>query len=198
VYEEERRLILGVVSGDVTATARFIGIWHPRIYRWIYQNSWLRPVEDAAQEVWYHLLDRSWERLLEWDGLYADNWRPHGLESYLKSITIHKARDLERVAHRLLPPADLVLDVLDDGPVGTDPEIEAERARVREVFDKCFQKAQERDRTNMGMWYEGKSDEDIAEELGITPNNAAQRRFQALARLRGCLRQHLSEYLENV
>jgi len=198
VYEEERHLVLGVVSGDEAATEHFISIFHPRIYGWLYQNSWLRPVDDAAQEVWYHLLDHGWERLLDWDGLNEENWHPHSLESYLRAITINKARDIERWTQRRPPTAEDVLDVIDDGPVGTDPEIEAERARVREVFDSCFQKAQARDQMNLGMWHEGRSDEEIAIELGISPNNAAQRRFQALRRLRDCLREKLPEYLDNV
>ncbi len=36
-----------------------------------------------------------------------------------------EARDLERRSKRRLPPADDVLDVVDDGPVGTDPAVEA-------------------------------------------------------------------------
>jgi len=195
VFEEEQQLIFGVVSGDKRATARFISIWHPRIYRWIYQNSWLRPVDDAAQEVWYRLLDQGWRRLLDWDGLDEENWHPHSLESYLQTITINQARDIERWTQRRPPTAEDVLDVIDYGPVGTDPEIEAERARVREVFDSCFQSARARDQRNMVMWHEGRSDDEIAEELGITPNNSAQRRFQALRRLRDCLRDKLSEYL---
>ena len=198
MFEEERQLIFGVVSGDESATEYFIAVWHPRIYRWLYQKSWLRPVEDSAQQVWYHLLDKGWERLLGWDGLYLENWHQHSLESYLKTITIHKARDLERAAYRRLPAVDEVLDVVDDGPVGADPVTLLERARVREAFDGCFQRAQARDQRNMVMWFEGKSDEEIAEDLGITPNNVSQRRFQALRRLRACLREKIPEYLENV
>jgi len=197
VFEEERKLIFGVVSGDKAATIKFIDYWHPRIYRWIYQNSWFRPVEDLAQDIWYHLLDDGWERLLRWDGLYEDNWHPHSLESYLKTITIHKARDAERWSQRRLPPADLVLEIVDDGPVGADPMVEAERARVREAFDSCFQEARERDQRNMSLWYEGKSDDEIADELGDNPNNCAQRRFQAIRRLRQCLRNKIPEYFDD-
>ena len=195
--DEQRKLIQALVTGDTRATEEFIFIWHPRIYQWIYRHSWLRPVEDVAQEVWYHLLDHGWERLLGWEGLYRDSRHRHSLESYLRTITINKARDIERRSKRRLPPADEVLDIVDDGPVGTDPAVEAERARVREIFDSCFQRAQERDQINLVMWREGRSDADIAERLGIEPNNAAQRRYQALRRLRDCLRDKMSEYLDH-
>lgn len=195
MFEEERQLIFGVVSGDTAATAHFISVWHPRIYRWLYRNSWLRPVDDVAQEVWYRLLDHGWQRLLDWDGLDEENWHSRSLESYLRTITINHARDIERRAKRRPPTAEDVLDIVDDGPVGSDPELEAERVRVREVFDSCFQEALARDQRNLVMWHEGRSDEEIADELGITPNNSAQRRFQALRRLRDCLRDKMPEYL---
>ena len=197
MYDDERQLIFGVASGDERATEYFIQEWHPRIFRWIYRHSWLRPVDDVAQDVWYHLLENGWQRLLDWDGLYADNWHRHSLESYLRRITINKARDIERRSQRRLPSAEKVLEVVDEGPVGTDPEVLAERARVREIFDGCFQRVQERDQVNLVMWQEGRTDNEIAESLGITPNNAAQRRYQALRRLRDCLRDRMPEYLRN-
>ena len=73
MLEEQRQMIRGLVAGEPYATRQFISLWHPRIYRWLERHSWLRPVEDSAQQVWYHLLDGGWDRLLQWDGLYDDN-----------------------------------------------------------------------------------------------------------------------------
>ena len=196
MYDPERQLIRGLITGDLGATEAFIGHFNPLIRRWIRSNSWLRPVDDIAQQVWYHLLEDHWKRLLSWDGLYADSSNPRSLEAFLKKVTVNKARDLERAKNRDLPAAgDPFPIIIDDGPVGADPKTLAERERLIAVFEHCFRRLQDRDRLNLIMWQEGHSDAEIGERLGMTANNASQRRFQALPRLRLCLEEHLPEYV---
>ena len=198
--EEERQLIRRLVVGDVAAEHQFVSMWHPRIYVWAARHTWVRPIDDCVQQIWYHLLDNDCARLLQWQGLYDDDaWHTHSLEGYLKTLAINKLRDIERAEARRLPPAKNQLDIIDeDGPLGTDPEVQAERYRLTVVFESCFVLIQANDQRLLEMWHEGHPDEDIALELGITPNNVAQRRFQALRRLRDCLREKLPEYLRHV
>ena len=195
--DEQRKQIQALVTGDTRATEEFICTWHPRIYIWIQRHSWIRPVEDVAQQVWYHLLKNRWDALLQWEGLYSDSaWHDRSLEGFLRKVTVNKMRDLERAAQRQLPFGGAPDDTLDDPDgVGADPENLAERERLAEIFDSCFGRLQDRDQVNLVKWREGYSDTEIAAELGISPNNASQRRFQALRRLRECLRNNLPEYL---
>ena len=78
-----------------------------------------------------------------------------------------------------------------------DPRVLAERERLARIFESCFRRLQARDRINLVMWQEGHSDAEIGERLDITANNAAQRRYQALPRLRACLEEKMPEYLRN-
>jgi len=195
--DQDRQLIIGLVTGDPDATNEFIKSWQPRIYWWIRDNSWLRQADDVSQQIWFHLLENGWDRLLRWDGLYA-NTAEHSLHAFLRQVTINKLRDLERKAQRQLPEGGDPFDIIDDGgSVGANPLDMAERERIRRAFEECFGRLQPRDRTNLIMWYEGHPDKEIAENLQMTANNAAQRRYQALPRLRMCLEQNLPEYMRD-
>ena len=195
--DRDRQLIMGLVTGNPSATNEFLSMWQPRIYSWIRQNSWLRPRDDISQQIWFHLLENGWDRLLHWDGLYRDA-PGHSLEAFLKQVTINKVRDLERKRKRDLPEGGDPFDFIDeDGSVGTNPLDMLERERIQRAFEECFGNLQPRDRANLVMWYEGHQDAEIAEHLRMTANNVAQRRYQALPRLRMCLEQTLPEYMRD-
>jgi RNA polymerase sigma factor (sigma-70 family) len=195
--DRDRQLIKGLVTGDPDATNEFISLWQPRIYRWVRWKSWLKQTEDASQQIWFHLLENSWERLLSWEGLYSEN-EEHSLEAFLRQVSINKLRDLERKAQRQLPEGGDPFDIVDDGDsVGSNPLDMAERERIRRAFEECFGRLQSRDCTNLIMWYEGHKDAEIAEQLNMTANNAAQRRHQALPKLRMCLEKSLPEYMRD-
>ena len=195
--DRDRQHIMGLVTGDPSATNEFISIWQPKIYGWIRRNSWIKQVDDASQQVWFHLLENGWARLLRWDGLYA-NAAEHSLQAFLRQVTINKLKYLERRALRQLPEGGDPFDIADDGDsVDGNPLDMAERERIRRAFEKCFGCLQPRDRRNLIMWYEGYPDKEIAEYLQMTANNAAQRRHQALPRLRMCLEENLPEYMRD-
>ena len=188
---------MGLVTGDPGATNEFISFWQPKIYGWIRRHSWIRQADDASQQVWFHLLENGWDRLLQWDGLYGETPR-YSLHAFLKRVTINKLRDLERKAKRQLPPGGDPFDIGGDGDtVGGNPFDMAERERIRRAFERCFGRLQPRDQTNLVMWYEGHPDKEIAEQLQMTANNVAQRRHQALPRLRMCLEENLPEYMRD-
>ena len=195
--DHDRQLITGLVTGNPGATNEFIMTWEPQIRSWIRQNSWLRQRDDISQQVWFHLLENGWDRLLSWDGLYHEV-EPHSLEAFLRQVTINKVRDLERKALRQLPEGGDPFDIIDDdNGVGSNPLDMLERERLRRAFEECFGRLQPRDRTNLVMWHEGYRDAEIAERLSMTANNVAQRRHQALPRLRMCLEQTLPEYMRD-
>ena len=195
--DQDRQLIMGLVTGNPGATNEFLSMWQRRIYSWIRQNSWLRQRDDIAQQVWFHLLENGWDRLLSWDGLYHEV-KPHSLAAFLRQVTINKVRDLERKAERNLPEGGDPFDIIDeDGSAGTNPLDMVERERLRRAFEECFGRLQPRDQTSLVMWYEGHQDAEIAERLSMTANNVAQRRYQALPRLRMCLKQTLPEYMRD-
>ena len=71
--EQERQLIRRVAAHDLAAGQEFVHRWDDRIKIWISQIAPDEKVEDYAQEVWGHLIQGNWMRLLQWKGLYDDD-----------------------------------------------------------------------------------------------------------------------------
>jgi hypothetical protein len=85
VMEQERQLIKRLAAHDPAAGQEFVHNWDHRIKSWISQCAPHEKVEEYAQEVWGHLIEGNWLRLLQWKGLYDDEaWNPHSLEAFLK------------------------------------------------------------------------------------------------------------------
>jgi RNA polymerase sigma factor (sigma-70 family) len=188
-----------MVSGDRRAADEFVHIWQPRIEHWISQRTLHDRVDDYCQDVWLHLAQGNWLRLLQWRGLYDDGaLHPHSLEGFLKRITIHKIIDLqgsERIQQMPHDPADIVDE---NTELGQDPALGAERSRLRRAFDNCSQRFKQNDHLAIQLWWEGYSAADIGERLDTNPNNVYQRRSYLLKQLRDCLVEILPEYFRRV
>ena len=167
---------------------------------WIADRAPSFKVEDYAQEVWQHLIKDEWRVLLQWKGLYDDvDWNSRGLAAFLRQITINKVRDLQRAEQRQLPPAMDPVDIIDvDGPLGTDPMVQADRARREAAFMSCFSRFNDRDQTLLLMWSEGYTGAEIAAVLGMQPNNVYQRRSYLFRQLSACLVEQLPERFRDV
>ena len=99
--EEERNLIKRMVAGNHSAADEFVSRWDFRIHGWVARNAYHEKVEEYAQEVWAHLIQGNWLRLLQWQALYDDDaWHEHSLEAYLKRITINKVAEPRRSKHQ--------------------------------------------------------------------------------------------------
>ena len=196
----ERQFISDLVAGDRAAATEFVNFWDPKIKAWVARHAPLSTVEDYAQEVWQHLLKDDWRVLLQWKGLYDDlDWNSLGLAAFLRQITVNKVRDLQRAEQRQLPPAMDPVDIIDVyGPLGMDPMVQDERARLEAAFMSCFSRFNDRDQNLLRMWWEGYTGAEIAAELGMQPNNVYQRRFYLLGQLRACLVEKLPEYFRHV
>lgn len=198
--EEERQLIRCLVAGDQAASREFVELWHPRIVRWIVQRAPRPKVADYAQEVWWHLIEGNWHRLLQWDGLYNNQvWHENSLRGFLKSLTNHKVGDLMRAERRrplvTIDPADLIDE---EGSLGADPQAQAERAHLMSVYYSCVSHLNDRDKQLLEMCWEGHSAEEIGAELNMQPNNVYQRKSYLMERLRKCLIDKLPEYFRDV
>jgi len=193
VATAERQFIRDLIAGDRVAADEFVRFWHPQIIKWVaYEASPLK-VEDYTQEVWQHLIKDEWRVLLQWKGLYDDaDWDPRSLAAFLKRVTVNKVRDLQRAEGRQLPPAMDPVDIIDvDGPLGTDPLEQADRARREAAFLSCFSRFNDRDQNLLHMWSEGYTGAEIAAVLGMQPNNVYQRRSYLFRQLRDCLVENL-------
>ena len=188
-----------MVTGDRAAAHEFVSVWQPRIERWIAARTLQYRIDDYAQEVWLHLTEGNWLRLLQWRGLYNDEaWHPHSLEAFLKRITIRKIIDLqgaERIEPSAFDPADIVDEQTE---LGRDPALGTERSRLRRVFDECSRLFKRKDHRAIQLWWEGYSASEIGDRLGTNPNNVYQRRSYLLKQLRDCFVEKLPEYFRHV
>ena len=198
--EEQRNLIHGLAARHPGAEQEFYRTWHPRICDWIASRAPYEKVEDYAQEVWAHLNEGNWLRLLQWKGLYDDEaWHPQSLEGFLRRITLNKAADLWDAEPKFRPGEFDPVDIIDrTTPMGRDPLIEAERSRLIEAFEICASRFHNRDHTLLWMWWEGRSGQEIADEIETNPNNVYQLRSYLFRQLRACLAERLPEYFRHV
>ena len=200
VMEQERQLIKRLAAHDPAAGQEFVHNWDHRIKSWISQCAPHEKVEEYAQEVWGHLIEGNWLRLLQWKGLYDDEaWNPHSLEAFLKRITMNKARDLFAAEPAQLPKGVDPNDIIDrTTSLGPDPVAEAERSRLLKVFDLCSRWFKKKDHDAIRLWWEGHSAAQIAELIRTNANNVYQRRSYLFRRLRACLVENLPEYFRDV
>ena len=81
--DRDRQLIRAMVSGDRVAAHAFVSNWHPRIEQWIASRTFRHKVDDYTQDVWLHLTEGNWLRLLQWRGLYDDEaYHSHSLDGF--------------------------------------------------------------------------------------------------------------------
>jgi len=200
VATAERQFIRDLAAGDRAAADEFVRFWYPQIKSWIAGRASPSKVEDYAQEVWQHLIKDEWRVLLQWKGLYDDAvWHPRSLAAFLRQITINKVRDLQRAEQRQLPHAMDPVDIIDvDGPLGTDPMVQADRAHLEAAFLSCISRFNDQDQNLLRMWWEGYTGAETGAELGMTPNNVYQRRSYLFRQLSGCLVEKLSEHFRDV
>ena len=157
-------------------------------------------VEEYAQEVWGHLIEGNWLRLLQWNGLFNDAaWHPHSLEGFLHTLTTNKVTDSLRAEPPQLPPNLDPVDIIDrTTPYGRDPMLEAERSRLVSAYEDCAGWFNDRDNQLITLWWEGHTGQYIAQQLRMTANNVYQRRSYLLKQLRDCLVEKLPEYFRRV
>jgi RNA polymerase sigma factor (sigma-70 family) len=200
VREQQRQLIRRLAAHDRAAGREFVRKFDDRIKRWISEVAAYEKVEEYAQEVWGHLIQGNWMRLLQWKGLYDDEaWNLHSLEAFLRRITINKARDLHAAEPPQLPQGVDPSDIIDrTTSLGTDPVAEAERSRLLRVFDHCTRWFKKKDHDAIRLWWEGYSAQQIAEFIRTNSNNVHQRRSYLFKRLRECLIENLPEYFRDV
>lgn len=198
--DTERQLIRDLVAGDPAAADEFVNTWDPRIVGWIRQRCWPSSVDDFAQEVWWHLVDDDFRRLLKWKGLYDDAaWHPYSLQAFLKQLTVNKLHDLQQAERHYRLSGRDPFDIVDlDGPVGSDPSTEAERDRLTFALADCMRHFKPKDHRLIEMWWEGHADARVASALDTNPNNIQQRRFYLFKQLRACLAENLPEYFRHV
>ena len=198
--DQERQLVHRVASQDRSACDEFVQMWDDRIRYWVSRRSRAEKVEEYTQEVWGHLIERNWLRLLQWDGLFNDEaWHENSLVAFLKKLTNNKVTDLLR-AEPPIPPRGLDPDKIIDGTTGYGwhPSLEAERSILISVYEDCSGRFKDRDKQLIRLWWEGHTGQEIAEQLIMKANNVYQRRSYLLKQLRDCLVDNLPEYFRSV
>ena len=198
--EDIRQLIRQVAAHDQAAGRAFVHEYDERIKYWVYQRADFEKVEEYAQEVWGHLIQGNWMRLLQWKGLYSDeDYNPHSLDAYLKRITFNKVMDLQAKEPPRLPDGVDPSDIIDrTTSLGPDPVAEAERSRLMKIFDRCTAWYKRKDHDAIRLWWEGHSAQHIADLFKTNPNNVYQRRSYLFKRLRECLVENMPEYFRDV
>ena len=93
-----------MAAHDLSAGHEFVHRWDDRLKGWVAQRTAYEKVEEYAQEVWAHLIEGNWLRLLQWNALFNDEaWHEHSLEAFLKRITNNKVSDLRDAERPQLP-----------------------------------------------------------------------------------------------
>lgn len=178
MHEEDRQLIKRLVLGDSRAEFDFVRHWMPRITGWVRGRAPAHVVQDYAQEVLIHLARDNWSRLLQWHGLYDDTaTNPNSLAAFIRTVTVNKTSDLLRADRPEAPTGGEGLEIVDkDSPIGVDPGYQAEQAAKHALLARLIEELKPRDRNILTMWRQGHPYAYIARALGITENNARQRR----------------------
>jgi DNA-directed RNA polymerase specialized sigma24 family protein len=199
VLDDQRQLIRRLVSNDRAAADEFFNEWNDRITYWVSGRAAGNKVEEYAQEIWLHLMQGNWLRLLQWRPLYDDEaWHPHSLEGFLKTITQNKVFDLIDAEPPVLPAGLDPADIVDRStPLGNDPLLEAERSRLMSAYEECASHFQPKDHLALMLWWQGHDAKTIARKVGGTPNNVYQRRSYLLKCLREGLAERLPEYFRH-
>ncbi len=90
-----------MAAGDPAAGHEFVHKWNRRIEYWVAQGTDDEYVEEYTQEVWAHLIEGNWLRLLQWNALFDDEvWHEH---SQINNDLDHRVpKDLFPALFRLL------------------------------------------------------------------------------------------------
>ena len=198
--DDVRQLIRRAAAHDPAAGHEFVHRYDAAIKSWVAQRANFEKVEEYAQEVWGHLIQGNWMRLLQWRGLYDDEeYNPLSLDAFLKRITYNKVMDLQAAEPPRLPNNVDPNDIIDrTTPLGTDPVAEAERSRLFRIYDHCTRWFNSKDHDAIRLWWEGHSAQQIAELVRTNSNNVYQRRSYLFRRLRECLVENMPEYFRDV
>lgn len=193
-------LVRRIELGDPSAEIEFATIWYPRIYGWVRQQVRGDEARDYAQDVWMHLAERRYHRLLKWRGLWNPaTVNPHSFAAYLKKVTALKVIDLLRASGRLPPLADDHIELTDDtGPLGGDPFHVAVSEEQMEILEHVISEFSDRDQQLMDMKSLGHSQREIGEILDMTANNVGVRHHYLIRKLLPILRERMSEDFGNV
>jgi RNA polymerase sigma factor (sigma-70 family) len=183
--DDWRTEIEAMLHDDLRAVERFFAAWHPRVRRWASggKYSWRADPDDIAQVVLIKLTRNHCRALVEWHGMEDDAANTEAsLAAYLYRICENTARDLcrGRGGNRGEPLDDTELLA---GP-DSDPLALLEGEALAEALAKAFASLSGSDQEILALRFNhGYSLQELAEELGITPNNAGQRAHRAEKRL---------------
>lgn len=183
--EDWRTEIEAMLRDDLEAVERFFVAWHPRILRWASGGSysWRADPDDIAQEVLIKLTRNHCRALVEWHGMEDDAANTDAsLAAYLHRICENTARDLRRARGRnRTEPLDET-----DLPAGpaSDPLAVLKGEMLADALEEALASLSESDQHILVLRFNhGYSLQEVAEQLGITPNNAGQRAHRAEKRL---------------
>jgi RNA polymerase sigma factor (sigma-70 family) len=183
--EDWRTEIDAMLRDDLRAVDRFFAVWRPRIYRWASggEYSWRADPDDVAQEVLLKLTRNHCRALVEWRGMDDEAANSEAnLAAYLHRICENTARDLRRARGRNRA------EPLDEnefwaGP-DSDPLALLEGQVLTEALAEAYFGLSAPDQQILALRFNhGYSLQQLAEQLGITPNNAGQRAHRAEKRL---------------
>jgi RNA polymerase sigma factor (sigma-70 family) len=185
VKEAQRQLIRGLLDGHSAAGHEFLREWAPRIKVWIRSATSADNVDDYSQEILLYLCQDNWSVLSNWNGLFSDDdWSPHSLEAYLRTITRRKVIDLWRADQRQLPEGGEYREVVDEyGVIGRNPERASVESQQQEIVRHLIEQLSVRDKKLLILWMQGEPDRHTARLLRMTENNVRQRRHYLLKRL---------------
>ena len=189
-----------MVDQDRAAADEFVYTWHRRIKSWVAVQTATENVDDYVQEVWRHLAEKGWRRLLRWQGLTAGGAvNPNSLAAYLKTITRNRVADLKEADKNHIPSTIMP----DDLPaprrsLGMNPEHETERSVVLAGGEACLDNFKARDRVMLTMWALGYEDKAIAETLGLDPTKSKNQRTYLIFKLRLCLKRKFPDLFRSV
>ena len=180
-----RTEIQAMIDDDLLAIEQFFSAWYPRVLRWASggEYSWRADPEDVVQETLLKLSRDHWRALINWHGMEDDTANTEAsLAAYLRTICENTARDLRRGRgrDRAEPLED---DWLLAGP-DANPLAVLEGEALAEALAEAYAGLSASDQHV--LWLRFSHDytlQELAEQLGTNPNNAAQRAHRAEKRL---------------
>jgi RNA polymerase sigma-70 factor (ECF subfamily) len=172
-FQDDRRLVAGLLAGDAGAVELFISEYRQFIYTIFVRYLNLRPedADELFQRFLFHIWQDDFRRLREWR-------RNTSLAAYIARIARNLAHDYRREARFDTPD---YLDVPLDDPGLANIE-------NRQMMELALSRLSQRDRELIRRhFYLEQSHAEIGQALGITANNVGVALSRAKLRLKKIL-----------
>lgn len=181
--EEERKLLSRVASGDVGAFSELYERYHSILYRIVYS---IVKQKNEAEDLLQEIFNQIWQKASSFESARGSAYTWLSTISRNKALDFLRSRSHKRQLATDYDPDFSLIDRIDSGAPTPHEQAElSERARhVQEALSEIPPEQQEVIRI---AYFEGYSQSEIAERLGLPLGTVKTRARQALIKLEASL-----------